>query len=885
MPSASCLATTGGAVSKSGASASGSGASLVRLAGRQSARPGQQQHQAAAAAAVVASAVSSPLRPQSARKGSMGPSSTSSRSNGGHAAGGGSSSASAHAGGELTRRQLLVTAASSVTAAATSDEEVGITITKTTVGVSSPPVAKKVKTVLTSACGDKRVDNYYWMRDDARQDPEVLDYIVAENTHTERVLSDTAELQEELYKEMRSRIKEAEQSVALRDGPFYYYDRMEEGKQYRVHCRRRIPEGAPALRLGEALYDVTTEPEEILLDENERAAAHEYYVCGDAAVSPDHQVLAIMEDTAGGEKYTLRVKDLATGEFLSTRVENCAGDVMWANDNRSLFYLTLDDIDRPHKLWRHTVGTSSTEDVCVYHEDDEQYHVSIGKSESEKYLFVSSNSTITSEAWFISADRPQDAWQVILPRVHGTDYSVSHTADHFFITLRTDDSVNSVLCVAPVAEPSNLRTILPHRTHVKLEDVQTFAQHVAVSEREGGLQHISVYRLDDLLNNDSPLEKGTRISFPEEAYSLSSEESCFKSSLLRFEFNSLKTPATVVEYDMNTHERAVLKTQAVLGDFDASLYKTVRRWATAEDGVRVPISIVFREDVVRLDGSDPLLLDGYGSYEACSDPYFSSTRVSLLDRGFIFAIAHIRGGGEMGRAWYEDGKLLHKKNTFTDFIACAEYLINNRWTSPSSLCMQGRSAGGLLMGAVLNMRPDLFAAAIAAVPFVDVLTTVSDPSIPLTTIEWEEWGNPAEKVYYDYIKSYSPLDNVQRQAYPHLLITAGLHDPRVGYWEPLKFAAKLREHKQDDNLCLVKCDMGAGHFSKSGRFDRLREVAFEQAFLLKALHLSLPHERLFDSIFGTRAAVYALGRWLITGGWASNSWKRRLTCAVLVSIL
>ncbi|CAL8468613.1 g8153 [Coccomyxa elongata] len=695
--------------------------------------------------------------------------------------------------------------------------------------LQAPKVIKRPKTI-KAPNGDEREDHYYWLRDDDRENPEVLDHLRAETAYAKQVLADTEGLQEELYKELRGRIQEADQSVPLREDGYYYYTRTLDGQQYALHARRRIPDtaGPPSET------DVMDEslPEEILLDENAEAEKHSFYMVGGFEVSPNQQLLAWAEDTVGGEKYTLHVKELATGKrLLKTPIPDTAGNVAWANDNKTLFYVTKDKLDRPYKIWRHTLG-SEEEDALVYHETDDQFYISVGLTRSKKFLYISAGSAITSDMQLLDAGDPNGKWHVVLPRKSDVEYDMSHRGDHLFILLRDAERQNSELLVAPVADPTNTKVLLPHRKDVKLESVLACHNFLVVFHRTNGLQGATVYPLGGRAPTE--LSKGKDIAFEEAAYELGpGGQGDYDSDVLRLGYSSLSTPYSTIDYNMSTGARATKKVQPVLGGFDSANYRTERLWAVAPDGVRVPVSLVYHKRLAKLDGSDPLLLDGYGSYEMSNDPGFNRNKLSLIDRGFTYAIAHIRGGGDMGRQWYEDGKFLKKKNTFTDFIAVAEHLIAHKYTRPSNLCIEGRSAGGLTMGAVLNMRPDLFNAAILGVPFVDCLTTMLDDTIPLTVIEYDEWGNPQKPEFYDYMKSYSPVDNICRTAYPNILVTAGLHDPRVGYWEPAKFVAKLREHKTDDNMLIFKCDMGAGHFSQSGRFDRLKDTALEMAFLLK----------------------------------------------------
>ncbi|KAL4433270.1 hypothetical protein ABPG77_003318 [Micractinium sp. CCAP 211/92] len=696
--------------------------------------------------------------------------------------------------------------------------------------LEAPLAAQRPHTL--EAHGDVRQDDFYWLRDDDRKDPAVIAHLEAEAAYTKAVLADTEELQEQLYREMRGRIQEADQSAPVRFQKYFYYTRTEEGKQYAVHCRRALPAGAAPPTEADTMDESV--PEEVLLDENEEAKKHQFYMVGGFEESPDHSMVAWGEDTTGNEKYTLRVKDLATGKQLLARpIPDTAGNVAWA-DNKTLFYVTKDALDRPHKVWRHVIGSDPSDDVCVYCEDDESFYIGISRSRSERLLYIHSGSAVTSDVRYLPVDDPRGEWRVVLPRRSETEYSVEDRGGHLLITVRDQARPNSELLVAPMADPTATTVLLPHREDVKLEHVEVGQEYLASFERRQGLQQAVIYKLPPGGAMPTELVGGEPIKFDEPAYELScGSQGDFDSPVLRMHYCSLKSPDQTLDFNMATGARAVKKVQPVLGGFDPSKYTTERLWATAQDGTRVPISLVYRTDLAKLDGSDAMLLDAYGSYEICNDPDFRSTRLSLIDRGVTFAIAHVRGGGEMGRRWYEDGKYLKKRNTFTDFIACAEHLIAHKYTSSDRLSISGRSAGGLTMGAVLNLRPDLFKGAILGVPFVDCLTTMLDETIPLTVIEWEEWGNPADKEYYEYMKSYSPVDNIRPAAYPNILVTAGLHDPRVGYWEPAKWVAKLRRAKTDNNLLLLKCDMGAGHFSQSGRFDRLKEMAVEFAFLLK----------------------------------------------------
>lgn len=747
---------------------------------------------------------------------------------------------------DSAKRQLVVKTTSS---------EEQVEIEKTRLSILQAPLAQTRPDTLETH-GDVRIDDFYWLRDDERKHKDVIAHLNAENAYTKNVMADTEILQETLYKEMRGRIQEADQSAPQRFHGYWYYTRTEEGAQYAVHCRRALPStllSSPPSENDTMDNSAAAAPEEIILDENEEAKGHDFYMVGGFEVSPDHKLVAYGVDLKGNESYELRVKDLTTGkQVLEKPIPDTAGNFAWAADNKTLFYVTKDKLDRPFKVWRHVLD-DKTEDELVYHEEDEAFYIGIANSRSEKMLYIHSGSAVTSDVRMLSADDPNGEWKIVLPRKENVEYSVDDRGEQIFITIRDTERPNSEVLVAPISDPTSATVVLPHRADVKLGHIEVSNEFLVAFERERGLQQAVVYTLP-LINGSqdpapvgvdstkestrsSPLGEGKPITFEEPAYELSGgSQGDFNSPLLRFHYTSLTTPDTVYDYNMKTGQRAVKKVQPVLGGFDRTKYKTERLWATAQDGTQVPVSIVYRTDLVKLDGTDPMLLDAYGSYEISNDADFRSSRLSLIDRGFLFGIAHVRGGGEMGRTWYEDGKYLKKKNTFTDFIACAELLIEKKFTSKERLAISGRSAGGLTMGAVINMRPDLFNAAILGVPFVDVLTTMLDHSIPLTTIEVEEWGDPQEREYYEYMKSYSPIDNIKAgEEYPNMLVTGGLHDPRVGYWEPAKLVAKLRKltANKTGKLLLLKLEMGAGHFSQSGRFDKLKEVAQEHAFLLK----------------------------------------------------
>ena len=676
-----------------------------------------------------------------------------------------------------------------------------------------PPVAR-VEPRAHTLHGETRVDEYFWLRD--RGDPEVTAYLEAENQYTATVMRHTETLQEQLYQEMRARIKETDLSVPEGLDEYFYYTRTEAGAQYPIFCRKR---------------GTLEAPEEVLLDQNPLAAGKAYFRVGVTEVSPDHRLLAYSVDTSGGEEFTLFIKDLVTGELLAESMGNTSLGVAWANDSRTLFYTVQNQARRPCRLYRHIVGTSPSTDDLVYFEADESFFLDISRTRSRRYLLLDISSHSTSEVRYLSADRPEEAFRVVQPREPGVEYSVAHHDDRFFITTN-DAAPNFRLVQAPASSPSkeNWSPVLPYRPEVKLDSTDAFRTHLVVYEREAGLRQIRVLDLTTGLEH--------RISFPEPVYAIRTHSNPeFETTLLRLTYTSMVTPSSVIEYDLAERTWNVRKQVEVLGGYDQSRYTSERLFATAPDGTRVPISLVYRASL-RHEGARPFLLNGYGAYGLSYEPAFSSNALSLLDRGFGVAIAHVRGGEELGRPWYEGGKLMNKRNSFTDFIAAAEHLVASGYTTPSQLVISGGSAGGLLMGAVMNQRPDLFRVVLAEVPFVDVVNTMLDATLPLTVIEYDEWGNPNEPAAYAYIRSYSPYDNIEARDYPHLLVTAGLNDPRVAYWEPAKYIAKLRARKTDNNRLLLRTNMGAGHGGPSGRFDFLREVAFKYAFVLDVLGLA-----------------------------------------------
>lgn len=683
-----------------------------------------------------------------------------------------------------------------------------------------PPVAPRRPTTLT-AHGDERVDEWYWLRE--KGDPEVVAHLHAENDHTRTALAHTDAAQELIFKEMVGRILETDTSVPATKGGWSYYSRTVEGLQYPISCRRRRTGG----------------DEEVVLDENELAEGHEYFAVANHAVSTDATLLAFATDDDGSERYTLRFRDLSTGKDLPDEVPDTYYGLAWAGDNRTVFYTKVDDTMRPHQLWRHAVGTPASDDVLVLQEDDGRFFLGVHLSLSERYVLVGLESKVTSETHYLAADDPTGEFRVVEPRKQGVEYDVDHHIDaggeRFFIVTNEAGAENFKLVETPVATPGkdHWTEVVPHRPDVKLDGVEVFAEHLVLFEKTEGLRRLSVRRISD---------GGTHvIDQPESVYTVYPGTNLeFDTGTFRFGYSSLVTPRSVYEYDLENRSRQLLKRQPVLGGYEQDDYETVRLWAVAPDGVRVPMSVVHRKGLP-LDGSSPALLYGYGSYEHSVDPAFSTLRLSLLERGFVYVIAHVRGGGEMGRHWYEDGKLLRKKNTFGDFVACAEHLVAEGYTAPDRLAIRGGSAGGLLVGAVANMAAELFKAVVAAVPFVDVLTTILDESLPLTVMEWEEWGNPkADVEAYRYIKSYSPYDNVAGSPFPAMLVLAGLNDPRVSYWEPAKWVQRLRERSTASNPILLKTEMGGGHMGPSGRYDAWREEALITAFLLDALGLPLP---------------------------------------------
>ncbi len=690
-----------------------------------------------------------------------------------------------------------------------------------------PPVAKRVES-RREHHGDVFIDPYEWLRE--KTNPEVIAHLEAENAYVDQMTEHLGPLRQQIFDEIKARTKETDLSVPTRKGEWWYYARTYEGKQYRVQCRCPIsgPDDWDPPTLDE---DTEIPGEQTLLDSNAEAEGHEFFSLGAATVSLDGNLLAYSVDTLGDERYTLRFKDLRTGELFTDEIADIGAGATWAADNRTVYYLTLDDAHRPDTVWRYRVGSGADPEL-VYHEADEKYWLGVGLTRSEAYVFIASGSSITSEYRYADAADPQAQFTVVLPRREGVEYSVEHAViggqDRFLI-LHNDGAVNFTLAEAPVSDPTRQRILIPHRDDVRLDGVDAFAGHLVVSYRREALPRLQLWPI----NADGTYARPEEISFDSELMSTGTAGNPnWDAPKLRIRAGSLVTPARVYDIDFATGERTLLREQPVLGDYRPEDYVERRDWAVADDGTRIPVSIVHRADI---EFPAPALLYGYGAYELCTDPSFSIARLSLLDRGMVFAIAHVRGGGEMGRPWYEHGKLLEKKNTFTDFVAVARHLVDSAITRPRQLVALGGSAGGLLMGAVVNLAPELFAGILAQVPFVDPLTTILDPSLPLTVTEWDEWGNPlADKEVYAYMKSYSPYENVEARQYPAILAMTSLNDTRVYYVEPAKWVAALRYANGDGSPVLLKTQMNAGHGGVSGRYKAWEETAFQYAWLLAA---------------------------------------------------
>lgn len=720
-------------------------------------------------------------------------------------------------GGVLTIYALLLTACSPTTDSSMSSNSQPVLNQSQ---FNAPPVAPK-QSHSTEIHGVSWEDDYFWMRlSDEQKEAEssddqttaVVDYLNQENSYKEGVLQSTESFQESLFDEIVGRIKQDDQSVPLKDNGFFYYSRYEEGKEYAIYCRK------PGSLESE---------EQVMLDVNAMAEGYSYYALGGSTVSTNNEILAFSVDTVSRREYTLQFKNLKTGEMLADQIPLTTGGATWANDNRTVFYSKKDPVTlRSSRIYKHVLGTDAAADELVYEEKDETFSCGIGKTKSDQYLMIASYSTMSNEWRYLDANNPNGGWQVIQERQENLEYSCSHYKDHFYIVTNRD-AKNFKLVRTSVNSTGmeNWVDVLPHREATLLEGIEIFQDYLVLEERTGGLNQIRVKRWDD--------EADYYLEFPDPAYSAYvGANPDFETTRLRYGYNSMTTPSSVFEMDMADQSVDLLKQQEVLGGaFDPANYTSERVMVQATDGTEVPVSIVYRNGMKK-DGSNPLLLYAYGSYGYSMDAGFSSTRLSLLDRGFVYAIAHIRGGQEMGREWYENGKMFNKKNSFTDFIDCGQALVHLNFTSPEHLYAMGGSAGGLLMGAVINMAPALFNGVIAAVPFVDVINTMLDETIPLTTGEFDEWGNPKNKDSFDYMMSYSPYDNVVAQHYPHMLVTTGYWDSQVQYWEPAKWVAKLRETKTDDNLLIMDCNMETGHGGASGRFKRLRETAMEYAFFM-----------------------------------------------------
>jgi oligopeptidase B len=673
-------------------------------------------------------------------------------------------------------------------------------------GNSMQPPATEKKPKITEINGDKLVDNYFWLRE--KSNPAVISHLEAENAYTDATMKPTEPLQAKLYNEILSHIKQTDENVPYRWGDYFYYTRTKEGLQYPIFCRK---------------HQTLDAAEQIILDVNELAKGQKFMSVGSFAPSDDGNLLAYSTDNTGYRQYTLQVKNLRSGELFPEKIER-VDDMAWATDNKTIFYVTEDAVTkRNDKMFRHVLGTDKYD--LIYEEKDELFDIAVGRSRDKAVIQMEAGSKTSTESRYIPANYPDAEWKVIVPRQPDHEYDVAHRGNFFYI--RTNKGAKNFRVVAaPVSDPSekNWKEFVAHRPAVKIEGVDMFADHAVLSEWENGLQHLEIV--------DFKTNKRHRVEFPEPVYSTGvGPNREFNTTVLRYGYQSLVTPFSVFDYDMNMRKATLMKQTEVPGGFDRANYKSERVFATAADGTKIPMSVVYRRNV-KLDGSAPMLLYGYGSYGISIPPSFSAARLALLDRGVVYVIAHIRGGGELGEPWRDAGRMMNKINTFTDFIACAEHLVNNKYTSKDRLVIQGGSAGGMLMGAVTNMRPDLFKAVVAQVPFVDVLNTMLDATLPLTTSEYIEWGNPNEKPAYDYMKKYSPYDNVHKASYPAMLVKVSLNDSQVPYWEGSKLVAKLRDYKTDHNPLLLKVNMGAGHGGASGRYDAYHETAFDYAFML-----------------------------------------------------
>lgn len=675
--------------------------------------------------------------------------------------------------------------------------------------ITSPKAEKIVNNL--KAHGNVRLDEYYWLNNP--EDEKVIDYLNKENEYYEAKTAHTKKFKKDLFEEMKARIKEDDESVPYKLNGYYYITRYETGKDYPIYTRKK------------ATLDAK---EEVLFDVNEMAKAHSYYNLSGLNVSEDNTLISFGVDTLSRRKYNIFIKNLETGEIYPEQILNTTGSTTWGSDNKTLFYTRKDENTlRADKIYRHTLGADPTTDKLIYTEEDDTFGTYVYKTKSKKYIVIGSYSTLTSEYRVLNSDNPTGDFKVFQPRERGLEYGISHYDNNWYVLTNKDKALNFKLMKTSEDKTlkENWEDMIPHRTDVLLEDINMFKDYLVISERNNGLTKIRIKKWEGSEDYYLPFDNETYTAF-------ATQNPEFDTKILRYGYNSLNTPASVLDFNMETKEKTLLKQTEVLGGkFDKDNYETERLWATAGDGTKIPMSVIYRKGIKK-DGTNPLLIYGYGSYGATIDPYFSTVRLSLLDRGFIFVIAHVRGGEYMGRQWYEDGKLLHKKNTFTDFIDASKYLIAEGYTSKEHLYASGGSAGGLLMGAIVNMAPEIYNGVLASVPFVDVLTTMLDDTIPLTTGEYDEWGNPNDLAYYNYIKSYSPYDNVEPKKYPNMLVTTGLHDSQVQYWEPAKWVAKLRDLKTDSNILLLQTNMDAGHGGASGRFEALKEVAMDYAFLL-----------------------------------------------------
>ena len=673
-----------------------------------------------------------------------------------------------------------------------------------------PPIAEK-RPLNLEKHGDTRVDNYFWMKE--RDHPDVMDYLNKENDYYNAITAHTKDFQKELFNEMKGRIKEDDESVPFKSDGYWYYRRYETGKDYPILCRKK---------------DSLSSEEIIVFDNNIMAKGHSYFSQAGYTVSEDNKIAAFGIDTVSRRQYTIQFKNLETGEIYPEKIEDTTGSAVWANDNKTVYYSRKDtETLRSNQVFKHVLGTDVSKDILVFQEDDETFFSYVYKTKSKKFIIIGSSSTLTSEVRILSADNPAGEFKIFQERTRGLEYSTAHFNNHFYILTNKDGATNFKLMKTSdsATQIENWEEVIPHREDVLLEDIDIFKDFLVISERENGLNKIRITSWDGTIDYFLPFDNETYTAYP-------TTNVDFDTAILRYSYTALNTPSSVIDFDMVTQEKTILKEQEVLGGrFDKENYLMERTWATASDGVKIPISLVYHKDTKR-DGTAPLLQYAYGSYGSTTDPYFSSIRLSLLDRGFIYAIAHIRGGEYLGRKWYEDGKLLNKMNTFTDFIDISRYLIAKNYTSEKHLYAYGGSAGGLLMGVVINSAPELYKGVIASVPFVDVVTTMLDDTIPLTTGEYDEWGNPNDKEYYEYMKSYSPYDNAFAKAYPNVFVTTGYHDSQVQYWEPAKWVAKMRDTNTGNNQVLFFCDMDSGHGGASGRFESLKETAKMYAFML-----------------------------------------------------